>query len=123
MTVTCTINNKYKYIETIASGPITYEDITFHLLNSDHEHGLGYAELVDASLATPDWSSEEAREIVKLLKNIGHGIQLGPLAVVVSNDYSFGMIRMLGFFLDDLCAVSPFYDLDEAKHWLQSRMP
>jgi hypothetical protein len=42
--------------------------------------------------------------------------------VVVSDDVSYGMLRLLEILLDDIAAVRPFRagEEREAKHWLAS---
>ncbi len=120
MTITSSIDHDLRYMEAIASGLVACEEVRTHLLEERRERGLSYAELIDARSATPTWSSTQAREIVELLRTLGRESRLAPTAVVVSNDYSFGMMRMLEILLEDVCIVRPFLDYDAAKQWLRS---
>jgi hypothetical protein len=106
-------------VEAIASGPVSCEEVRTHLLEERSKHGLGYAELIDGRSANPNWSTSQTREIVELLRNFGLDSRLGPTAVVVPNDYAFGMLRMLEILLEDICIVRPFRDFDAAKQWLR----
>ncbi|MGV1099470.1 hypothetical protein ACUUL3_08670 [Thiovibrio sp. JS02] len=76
--------------------------------------------MIDARAATPNWSSAEAREIVKLLTTFGRESKLGPTAVVISGDLAFGMLRMLEIMLEDVCIVRPFHDYDAAEQWFKN---
>jgi hypothetical protein len=120
MTITCSVDHKRHYMEATASGSVAWEEVRTHLLDERREHGLTYAELIDARSATPTWSSAQAREIVGLLKTLGLESSLGPTAIVVAHDYAYGMLRMLEILLDDVCLVRPFRDYREAEQWLWS---
>ena len=78
-------------------------DIREHLLRERDERGLAYHELIDASGATAVFSSSDVRETVEILRKLGREGALGPTAVVVSNDVTYGMFRMLQMLLDDVC--------------------
>ena len=108
MTITCSVDHDRRYMEATATGQVACEEVRTHLLEELCERGLGYAELIDARSATPNWSSTQAREIVELLRSLGRESKLGPTAVVVSNDYSLGMMRMLEILLEDVCIVPAF---------------
>lgn len=120
MTVSCLIDHAERLIMVIADGSITWEDVRAHLLQERLEEGLSYRELIDARTATPAWSSAQARDIVLLLTTFSQQSALGPTAVVVSDCFGFGMMRMLEILLDDVCLVKPFYDYDSAERWLQN---
>jgi hypothetical protein len=120
MTITSSIDHDRRYMEATASGSVAYEEVRNHLLEERREHGLSYAELIDARDATPVWSTAQAREIVELLRTLGRESTLGPTAVVVSNDFSYGMLRMLEILLENVCVVRPFIDYDAAQQWLRS---
>lgn len=120
MSIISTIDHDRRYMEATANGPVAFEEIRHHLLEERRKCGLSYAELIDARSATPTWSSLQAREIVELLRRLGLESSLGPTAVVVSNDLSFGMMRMIEILLEDVCIVRPFRDYGAAEQWLQS---
>ncbi len=64
----------------------------------------------------------DARTIVEMLQKLGRQKALGPTAVVVSDEVSYGMLRMLGILLEDIAEVKPFRAGEEleAKQWLAS---
>jgi hypothetical protein len=102
-----------------ADGPITFSDIRNHLFKERYENGLAYAELIDARTASPDFLSEDVREVVSILRVFAKEHILGPTAVVVSNDLGFGVMRMLEHLVEDVCAIRPFRDVDAALEWLR----
>ena len=118
MPITCSIDHNQRYMVVTASGLIGWEEVRSHLLEERLAGGLSYRELIDGRAATPNWSSAEAREIVKLLTTFGLESALGPTAVVVSSDLAFGMLRMLEIMLEEVCIVKPFRDRDAAEQWL-----
>jgi hypothetical protein len=117
--IACSIDHNLRYMAAIASGPIAWEDVRSHLLVERLEGGLSYSELIDARTATPTWSSDQTREIVELLTTLSRKFTLGPTVVVVSSDIAFGMLRMLGILLEDICIVKPFRNYEAAEQWLQ----
>lgn len=123
MGLTHRIEHASKEMFVTADGPITFSDIRNHLLKERYEHGLAYAELIDARTASPDFSSEDVREIVSLLKGFAKEHTLGPTAVIVSTDLGFGMMRMLEILVADICAIRPFRDVDAALEWLRKTRP
>ncbi|MCL5736870.1 MAG: hypothetical protein M1274_15095 [Actinobacteria bacterium] len=112
------VDHDQPYLEAVASGQVTADEVRAHLLDECRARALSYPELIDACTATPDWSSREARDIVDVMKILGEESTLGPTAVVVSTDYAFGMIRMLEILLDGSCILRPFRSCEEARHWL-----
>ncbi len=115
------IDHERPYLEALATGPVTAEEVRAHLLDECRHRALSYPELIDARAATPDWSSREARDIAELLKSLGRESTLGPTAVLVSSDYAFGMLRMLEILIDDTCSLRPFRSYEEALQWLKER--
>jgi hypothetical protein len=119
MNITSTIDHDRRYMEATASGQVAWEEVRTHLLDERREHGLTYAELIDARSATPTWSPAQARDIVELLRTLGLESSLGPTAIVISHEFAYGMLRMLEILLDEVCIVRPFRDCDEAEQWLR----
>ncbi|HEY6147960.1 MAG TPA: hypothetical protein VIZ69_09690 [Thermoanaerobaculia bacterium] len=51
---------------------------------------------------------------------LGRVHALGPTAVIVCNDVSYGILRMLETLVEDVCDVRPFRDRADGEAWLQS---
>lgn len=86
MSNSCTFHHEQQYLEVIANGPITLDDVRAHLVEERREHGLAYSELIDARWARVQWTSAQAREIVALLKTLAMESPLGPTALVVDRN-------------------------------------
>lgn len=122
MPVKLEVDHQQQQTRATAIGEITLADIQSHLAEEGKLSGLGYRELIDASEATSEFCSEDARRLVELLKHLGSQGVLGPTAVIVSNDLNYGVLRMLEMLLDDVCKVRPFRAAQraEADKWLAS---
>jgi hypothetical protein len=113
------MDGKGKRLLTLATGEITFAEVKAHLIAERADSYLGHPELIDAREATINFSSQEVRQIVDLLRNAEVGQQLGPTAVIVASDLSFGVLRMLQTLVSDVCMVWPFRSAAEAEQWLQ----
>jgi hypothetical protein len=118
VTITSAIERTRGWLLVSMTGAITCDAIRAHLLEERATRYLAHRELIDATAATIDFSPAQVREIVLLLRELGQRDQLGPTAVVVGSDYSFGMMRMLQILLNDQPAVYPFRSRLEAEAWL-----
>lgn len=118
MSITITSDHTGRLLFVRAEGPITLDDIRSHLEEERLEGGLPYHELIDARGYSPEFSSEDVRSIVDLLRRLGHESRLGPTAIIVDSEHGFGMIRMIEILVEDVCAVRPFRSREEAEKWL-----
>jgi hypothetical protein len=91
-----------------------------HIQEEASGAGLEYPEVIDARGAEPSFTAAEVRQAVATLRTAASGSRPGPTAIVVDSDVGFGIARMLGLLLDDLCVVRPFRDRDSADEWLRS---
>jgi hypothetical protein len=118
MPITATYDHPHRRVTARADGPITLEEIRDHLEEERQEPGLAYAELIDARLSVPAFSSADVRVLVALLRWLGERTRLGPTAVVVESDFQFGMVRMIEILVEDVCRIKPFYNEVDAENWL-----
>jgi hypothetical protein len=84
----------------------------------------GMKSLNDVREYTPRSTSSDVRQIAEYL--LGHAdVRKGLVAaVVVSQAVSYGMTRMLQALADNPdFSISVFYDLEEAKRWLEAVRP
>ena len=86
--------------------------------------GLGYREFVDARDAGLVFAMypSQIRQIVALIRNMGQQSEWGPSAVLVSTDFSFGVITFLEILVEDVVEIKPFRDEAEARAWLGSKV-
>ena len=116
------VDHGTQVVRTAVRGPIRLADVQAHLAEENEARGLGYPELIDATQATAEFNPADARTIVDLMRHLGHKGKLGPTAVIVADDVSYGMCRMLEILLEDVCPLRPFRTGEEGKaeRWLAS---
>jgi hypothetical protein len=103
-----------------AEGLVSFSDIDTHLTEENRQRALAHRELVDASAATTNLTSQEVRVIVERLHILMQRGPFGPTALVTSDSTVFGMGNMLAI-LSDLQggpSVGVFRTFDEALDWL-----
>lgn len=118
MSIAYSVDRVHRRVSAVAEGSVTHPEIVAHLRKERDDDGLRFTEFIDATQATVSLSASEVREIVELLRDLGRRNALGPTAVVVVNDVSYGTLRMLEVLVEDVCVVRPFRDRDEAEEWL-----
>ena len=106
------------WIETVCRGPVRHADVVPHLALERAQGLLDRPELVDATAATADFTAEEARHLYELVHEIHATQPLGAVAVVVKDDLTYGMVRMLGMLVERITPVHPFRDRAAATSWL-----
>ena len=87
------IDHEQRRMITRISGPILYKDLMDHMNAEVRDQGQPYAELIDARGATAMFSSDEVRDFIEVIKRLACESRLGPTAVVVSDELTFGMFR------------------------------
>jgi hypothetical protein len=117
------VDHENQVSTAVATGSITMADVREHLDQEHEEGGLGYPEIIDATEATAAaMDSDDVRATVSILRELGTREALGPTAVLVSNDVTYGMTRALETLADDVCDVRPFRagDRSAAEAWVAS---
>jgi len=111
------------YLRTListAEGLVSFRDIDIHLTEENRERALAHRELVDATAATTNLTSEEVRTVVERLCVLMREGPFGPTALVTSDNTLFGMASMLAI-LSDLQggpSIGVFRTFDQALDWL-----
>ena len=120
MPVTLEVDHELHKATTVATGPITMADIRSHLEDETQRGGLGYRELIDGSKASVGFTTTDVRATVDILRKLGREGALGPAAVIVPDEVSYGMLRLLEILLEDVVAVRPFRERErhDAEEWL-----
>src|SRR5580658_1457436 len=94
MPIRYTFDPQLQLLFTTAEGLVSFEEIQKHLDQEASDHLLKYREIIDASNATTNVTSEEVRHLVARLQTIAHGNGFGPTALVTTNDVVYGMGMM-----------------------------
>ena len=123
MPITYDIDQAQRRLGVLATGAVTYSDVLAHLEMERLDDGLPFHELIEATNAIAVLSTEEVRGVVERLRELGRVHALGPTAVVVGNDVSYGILRMLEMLVEDVCDVRPFRNRAEAEAWLETIQP
>ncbi|HVK11430.1 MAG TPA: hypothetical protein VM597_21855 [Gemmataceae bacterium] len=100
---------------------MTHAEIVAHLDRERADGVLGLPEFVDATRATAVFSADEVRRLLERLRTLRRNGEIGPAAVLVADDLSYGMLRMLEILTDGVCDVRPFRDRAAAESWLASK--
>lgn len=120
MPITYDMDQARRRLTALATGAVTYADVLAHLEMEQLDDGLALHELIEATNATSVLSAAEVRGVVERLRELGRVSGLGPTAVVVGNDVSYGILRMLETLVEDVCDVRPFRHRAEAEAWLET---
>jgi hypothetical protein len=118
MGITTTVDHARQRVLARAEGSIAVGDIRAHLEEERLAAGLSYVELIDGRGCSVIVSPKDVRTIVDILRRLGQTTRLGPTAVIVDTDVGYGMLRMLGMVIEDVCAIQPFHRQEEAEQWL-----
>ena len=118
MSMTTTIDHAHRRVLVKAEGTISLDDLRAHLEEERIGTGLSYDELIDARGFSTDISQKAVYTIVDVLRRLGKESCLGPTAVIVDSDVGYGMLRMLGVLVEDVCQVHPFRRQEDAEQWL-----
>lgn len=118
-----TIDHHRHEIEVVAFGPIHYVDVEQHLVEERNVGGVVYKEFADARDANLVFamSPAEIRQIVTLVRNLARQSVFGATAVLVCNDFAFGIMRAMEMLLEDVAEVRPFREERVARSWLASK--
>ena len=121
MPISFTIDDVAHIVRTEAIGPVTFDDIQRHLSDESRAGGIPYREVIDGTRATAAFDGADARRIVQRVRDLATKGAFGPTAVIVSNDVTYGMVRMIEMLVEDVVDVRPFSVTQraEAEAWVQ----
>jgi hypothetical protein len=118
-----TIDHERRRIDAVAFGPIHYIDVERHLVEERTIGGIAYKEFIDGRDANLLFalSPAEIRQIVNLVRILARQDKFGATAVVVANEFGFGIMRAMEVLLEDVADVRPFLEERLAWSWLASK--
>jgi hypothetical protein len=113
------IDRAHGRMMTRAGGVVTFHDLNAHLDVEQRNRDLHRPELIDASGATTDLTPEQVRRLVRRAADMLRDVQLGPTAIVTTDDVAFGMARMYSILAEGVGVnAEVFRDVNAATHWL-----
>ena len=105
---------------TRADGVVTFHDVNAHLDVEQRNRDLNRPELIDARGVTTDLTTADVRRLVQRAGAMLRTVDLGPTAIVTTNDVVYGMARMYSILAEGVGVnVEVFRDIDAATTWLQ----
>jgi hypothetical protein len=123
MGIDCQLYLEEGELHVTVEGTVTSEEVRAHLRKEQENSELAYRHLIDARNALVRLSPADVRGIVKLFETLSQTSRIGPMAIIVSTDVAYGMMRMLQILVEDVCIVEPFRDFSEAQQWLRAFRP
>jgi hypothetical protein len=109
----------HRRLVTHADGVLTFHDINAHLDVEQRNRDLDRPELFDARGATTDLTTQEVRRLVQRAAGMLRLVELGPTAIVTTNDVLYGMARMYSVLAEGVgAAADVFHDVESATGWL-----
>ena len=121
MPITYTIDKQRRSIHRVISGTVTSDEIlaslTEILKHPDYQPGM--KSLTDLRAIQHYASPQDVRQIANFILGRGDEVRGGKAAIVVAQDVSFGMARMLELLTESSpLSIGVFRDLKEAYEWL-----
>jgi 2-hydroxychromene-2-carboxylate isomerase len=121
MPVTFEIDPARRTVRAVASGLVTYDDLTRHLAEEERDDAVGLAEVIDGRGATTDVTPDQVRALVARTDALVRKGRFGALAIVTDSDFAFGMARMYQILAElPPVQIGVFRTLDEATAWLSA---
>jgi hypothetical protein len=121
MAIRYSVDSRSGWLLTCADGLVTFHDISSHLDHEQRNRDLDRPELVDARGAKTDVTPEEVRQLVRRASDLLRIVDLGPTAIVTSDDVAHGMANMYSVLAEGAgAAVEVFHDVESANRWLNS---
>lgn len=122
MPISFSVDHSNQRIHAEAVGAITRGEVEQHLSEERRAAGIPYRELIDATRATAAFDAADVRSFVDTARVIVRETDFGPTAVIVADDMTYGMLRMIEALLEGVCDVRPFRaaERNAAEQWLRT---
>jgi hypothetical protein len=118
-------NSEMKILFTTAEGVISFEEVQAHLDCEWLAQRVASREFVDASAASTNLTSQEAKKLAARVLEMAKQQEFGPTAIVTSDNVLFGMASMAGIIseLRGGPAIGVFRSISEGLSWLRAFAP
>src|SRR3954447_4242816 len=119
MPITYSFDDRDGRLLTHAEGVVTFDDINAHLDVEQRKRDLGRPEIIDAREAVTRLTADQVRRLVRRSVEMLRNTELGPTAIVTTDELTFGMARMYAL-LSKRVGVNAevFRDIRSARSWL-----
>jgi len=119
MPIRYSVDRIHRRLVTQANGLVTFQDINAHLDYEQRNRDLDRPELFDARGATTDLTADQVRRLAQRAADMLRIVDLGPTAIVTTDDVVYGMARMYSVLAEGAgAAAEVFRDMESATRWL-----
>jgi hypothetical protein len=109
-------------IRTVVTGRVTPPEVADYFHKIKAETWYPAPSLTDCREASANMSVDELREITDYFRQFDLHVRRFPIAVVVSSNMAYGLVRMTGLLLDEAANIRPFQDIERAMDWLGPKL-
>jgi hypothetical protein len=122
MPITCTLDRDHGLLLGVARGSLSCGEVLAHIEERERIEGAASLPLLlDAVEANHSAMTQaDVREIVDRLRQLAKRHGLAATAIVVRDNVSYGVLRMMEMLAEDVCLIQAFRDRSEAEHWLKT---
>jgi hypothetical protein len=120
------VDHNLHRLVTTWQGKILFEDVVAHYEQRDAIGAAEYDQLSDLRNARVSISTAQVERLATGILNKARTARLGRVAIVASEDVSFGMSRMFSTMVAPEYTINVFRSYAEAREWLgwtRSPMP
>lgn len=119
MSITARVSESTGTLHTKVMGTLSYADFLIHLKETRPRLAPGRPELFDARGAVTDMTTEQIRDLCYATQGVSDRGEIGPTAIVATDDKVFGLARMYSGFCEGRAQpVLVFRDFRRAEEWL-----
>ena len=120
MSITYSVDPRSGHLMTRADGVVTFQEIDEHLDAEQRSRDLHRPEVIDARGATTDVTALQVRLLIQRAASMLRVADVGPTAIVTSDDVVYGMARMYSILAESAGVhAEVFRDMQSAHVWLE----
>ena len=116
------IDSRQQLVTLSAEGEVTRADADGYLDAVEHANAVTYRKLIDGRAGTIGMAPEDLMAIGVRIRSF-HGSAVGALAIVLAEDKSEKVARILGILATADRPIRLFASLPPAQRWIESQVP
>lgn len=113
-----TIDRERNRLRTEIVGRIELPQVEEYVARKVGEGIMPFAELLDARLASTAVSAHDIHHLVDVVRRLASATSFGQVAVVVADNVTYGMARMMSTLIEGTVSIQPFHEIEKAEEWL-----
>ena len=114
------IDSKDRIVTAVAEGYVTRAEVEDYLNAMIGADALAYRRLFDGSLGETTMTGDDMMVLGVLFRNAHMKYKVGPLAVVVPEDKTELVSRVLGILATADRPMRVFHEIEPARRWIES---